>query len=298
MNVCAGETVSPVIKVKNTGDVVTSIAFSSSINGGTAVPYTWNGNLGFYQTEEITLPAMSFTPGGTNSVVVTITSVNGGSGSIGQVASQTKPISVASTATSNDLVVKVTTDQYGSETRWKLLNEAGTTIASGGPYTDAAGSGAYPQADVNVSAPNGCYTLEVTDSYGDGFDSGYGNGKIEVLAFGTVVADVNNFPSGSLAEDALTVNAVASVESLTNTFALNVYPNPASDVLNIEFNAANGDNTVTLLDLQGRVILTHEVSNAAGSQVVTLPVSDVAKGSYIVKIAANGVSSVQNVVIK
>lgn len=298
MNVCAGETVSPVIKVKNTGDVVTSINFSSSINGGTTVPYTWNGNLGFYQTEEITLPAMSFTPGATNSVVVTITSVNGGSGSIGQVASQTKPISVATTATSNDLVVKVTTDQYGSETRWKLLNDAGATIASGGPYTDAAGSGAYPQADVNVTAPNGCYTLEVTDSYGDGFDSGYGNGKIEVLAFGTVVADVNNFPSGSLAEDALTVNAVASVESLTNTFALNVYPNPASDVLNIEFNAANGDNTVTLLDLQGRVILTHEVSNAAGSQVVTLPVSDVAKGSYIVKIAANGVSSVQNVVIK
>jgi hypothetical protein len=298
MNVCAGETVSPVIKVKNTGDVVSSIAFSSSINGGTPVPYTWNGTLGFFQTEEITLPAMSFTPGGTNSVVVTVTSVNGGAGSVGQVASQTKPILIASTSATNALVVKVTTDQYGSETRWKLLNDAGATVASGGPYTDAAASGTFPQPDVNVNAPNGCYTLEVTDSYGDGFDSGYGNGKVEVLAFGSVVANIDNFPSGSLAEDAMSVDAVAGVEMLENAFGLNVYPNPASDVLNVEFNASNGDNLVTLLDLQGRVILTKELSNVSGTQTVALSVSEIAKGSYIVKIAANGVSTIQNVVIK
>lgn len=297
MNVCAGEQVTPVIKVKNIGDVVTALAFSTSINGGTPVTHNWTGTIPFYGTAEITLPAMSFTAQGTNSVVSTITSVNGGAGTVGQVASSTKPINVASVSATNNMVVKVTTDRYGSETTWKLLNDAGATVASGGPYTDASANGAYPQPDVNVTVPNGCVTLEVADSYGDGFDSGYGNGKVEVIAFSSVVANIDNFPSGSLAKDALQVNAVAGIEDVKNEIGLSVFPNPATDVINVEFNALDAEFGVALLDLQGRVIYTSNTTTA-GNQIVSIPVSSIAKGSYIVKVSGSGVSTVQNVVIK
>lgn len=298
MNICAGEQVTPVIKVKNTGNTVTAISFSASINGGTAQTFDWTGNIPFYGTQEITLPAMTFTPQATNNVVVTVTSVNGGAGAIGSIASSTKAIQVGATSPTTNLVVKVTTDRYGSETSWKIKDANGAVVAQGGPYTDAAASGSYPQPDVNVTVPNGCYDLEVNDAYGDGFDSGYGNGKVELVAFSTVVSDISNFPSGSSMMDAFQVNEVAGLEEAENVLALNVYPNPASDVINVEYNAVAGNYTVSLLDLQGRVIFSSDANNVAGTQTTAVPVSNIASGSYIVKVSGNGISKVQNVVIK
>ena len=298
MNVCVGEQVTPVIKVKNTGNTVTAISFSASINGGTPQTFDWTGSIPFYGTQEITLPAMSFTPLATNSVVVTVTSVNGGAGAIGSIASSTKTIYVGSISGTNNVVVKVTTDQWGSETTWQIKNASGTVVASGGPYTDADSVGTFVQPDVNANLPNGCYDLFVNDSYGDGFDSGYGNGKIEVIAFSTAVADVLNFPTGTVVIDAFQTNAVAGLEDVENAIAMNVYPNPASDVVNVEFTGNNGNYSVSLLDLQGRVIYTTVSNNVVGNQTITVPVSAVASGSYIVKVSGNGVSKVQNVVIK
>jgi hypothetical protein len=298
MNVCVGEQVTPVIKVKNTGNTVTAISFSTSINGGTPQTYDWTGSIPFYGTQDITLPAMSFTPQGTNSVVATVTSVNGGTGTVGSIASSTKAISVGKIAPTTELVVKVTCDQYGSETTWEIKNDANVVVASGGPYTDGAAAGTFPQPDVNVSLPNGCYDLYVYDAYGDGYDSGYGNGKIEVVAFSTTVADVLTFATGSSKVDAFQTNAVAGLEEVQNAIAMNVYPNPASSVVNVEFVGNNGNYTVSLLDLQGRVIYSTESNNVVGNQTITVPVSTVASGSYIVKVSGNGVSKVQNVVIK
>ena len=79
---------------------------------------------------------------------------------------------------------------------------------------------------------------------------------------------------------------------------MSVYPNPASEEVNVEFTGNNGNYSVSLLDLQGRVIYTTVSNNVVGNQTITVPVSEVASGSYIVKVSGNGVSKVQNVVIK
>jgi hypothetical protein len=151
---------------------------------------------------------MSFTPLATNSVVATVTSVNAGAGAIGSIASSTKTIDVGAISPTNDVVVKVTCDRYGSETTWQIKNTAGTVVASGGPFTDGAANGSFPQPDVYVSLPNGCYDLVVNDAYGDGFDSGYGNGKIEVVSAATVVSDVSDYSTGSSVLDAFQTNAI------------------------------------------------------------------------------------------
>ena len=82
------------------------------------------------------------------------------------------------------------------------------------------------------------------------------------------------------------------------TIALNVYPNPASDVLNVTFEANNADFVITLTDLQGRVISSKEMTNLNGTQVVTFATGDVAAGSYIVTVASNGTQTTKNVVVK
>ncbi len=80
--------------------------------------------------------------------------------------------------------------------------------------------------------------------------------------------------------------------------SLNVYPNPASTLVNVSFEAKNADYAVKLVDLQGRVIANQNLSNLSGTQVISIPTSTVAKGSYIVSITSNGMTSTKSVVIK
>ncbi len=297
-NVCDGGSIVPVIKVTNDGAEINSIEFSTSVNGGTAVPFTYNGTIDQFGSAEITLPSMVVNDQGTNNVVVTITSVNGGAGNIGT-TSATKPISIASVAMGTAGVVKMTTDRYGSETTWKLFNSANTVVAQGGPYTDAAATGAYPQADVNVTlVPNECYRAVVYDSYGDGFDSGYGNGDFKVQVNGTSVATVATFSAGSSMEDAMKVDGSASIEDASAAIAMNVYPNPATSSVNVNFEAKGGEYSVSILDLAGRVVATQVVSNATGSTVVEMPVSALQAGNYFVSVANNGSTYTQKLIVE
>ena len=89
------------------------------------------------------------------------------------------------------LVIKIVLDRYGSETTWTLEDDNNAVVASGGPYTDEATNGEYPQPDVNVCVPEGCYSLIVNDSFGDGNCCAYGNGVISVEVAGTEVAAVS-----------------------------------------------------------------------------------------------------------
>jgi hypothetical protein len=55
---------------------------------------------------------------------------------------------------------------------------------------------------------------------------------------------------------------------------------------------------VKLIDLQGRVIANQNLTNLNGTQVISIPTENVAKGSYVVSITSNGVTSTKSVVIK
>lgn len=80
----------------------------------------------------------------------------------------------------NPLRITIATDRYGSETTWELYDADLSLIASGGPYTDAGANGVYPQAPVDFCLPNGTYTFVAYDSYGDGMNSGAGEGYYQL----------------------------------------------------------------------------------------------------------------------
>jgi hypothetical protein len=137
--------------------------------------------------------------------------------------------------------------------------------------------------------------FEILDAYGDGICCSYGNGVYTVKdATGAVLAtggefgdiEVKSFKTGVLSVDEL------------NTIALNVYPNPASDVVNVSFEAANADYAISLMDLQGRVVSTQMLSNAFGTQLISFSTESISKGSYIVSIKSNGMTTTSNVVVK
>jgi hypothetical protein len=83
------------------------------------------------------------------------------------------------------------------------------------------------------------------------------------------------------------------------TIGMEVFPNPAADVVNVKFEGQGGTYTVTIMDLAGRQVGTATVvANAVGAQTVTLNVNDLATGNYLVTVAKEGASFTQQVVIK
>ncbi len=85
-----------------------------------------------------------------------------------------------------EITIRLTLDDYGSETKWVLKNSFNQVVKRGGPYQDFQ-AGTIEEEILCV--PEGCYKLVLKDSYGDGICCSYGEGELEVLdANGDLVA--------------------------------------------------------------------------------------------------------------
>jgi len=71
-----------------------------------------------------------------------------------------------------DVTLSLTPDNYGSETTWTLADDGGTTIATGGPYTDGNTTTITQTWCLDI----GCYVFTINDAYGDGICCSYGTG--------------------------------------------------------------------------------------------------------------------------
>src|SRR6218665_1048323 len=89
----------------------------------------------------------------------------------------------------------------------------------------------------------------------------------------------------------------ASLETL-EAIEMQVYPNPASDVVNIDFTGNGNDYTVAIVDVTGRQLVTKVITSVEGAQSIELPVSGLASGNYIVTLNTVGGVSTSHIVIK
>jgi hypothetical protein len=97
--------------------------------------------------------------------------------------------------------------------------------------------------------------------------------------------------------DNINISSVANVEE-SQMSNISVFPNPATESVNVMFEAIGSEFQVNLMDITGRLMNSQVLSGVSGTQTVTFPVSNLAKGSYIVKISGEGYSSTRNVVVK
>ena len=74
--------------------------------------------------------------------------------------------------------LRLTLDDYGSETTWYILDEDFNELHKGGPYQDGRAGQVITR---EFELTSGCYELELQDSYGDGICCDYGDGFAEIL---------------------------------------------------------------------------------------------------------------------
>lgn len=290
---CPGNSLTPSVTIQNNGtNPMTSATVTVTLNGTTVSTGTFSGSLNTYETATVNCSAIAAPTSGT--LVATVTTSGDAEPTNGAV---TKTLVSAPLATSTNATVKVTTDAYGSEFTWNIKNSGGTTVASGGPYTDQASAGAYPQADVNFTlSSNECYTINLVDSYGDGFDSGYGDGAFKVQVGGS---DLIVFPAWSTeATSKKMASGALSINDASELISMSVFPNPASTNVTVSFEGKGGEYKVAITDLVGRTVASELVANATGSTEVALSTSDLKAGNYLVTITNGSTTYTQNLMVK
>ena len=113
------------------------------------------------------------------------------------------------------------TDNYPAETTWTLLDASSVTVMAGGPYDSNA-----TIYSSETCLADGCYTLSVLDSYGDGLCCAYGEGSYELTdADGTIYASGASFQFSEVTDFCIESAAPAGC---TDSMACNY--DPAADV--------------------------------------------------------------------
>ena len=312
---CAPTTDLEVI-IRNYGSApLTSLDITYDINGGASTTYPWTGNLASAGTETVTIPNVSAIPMISNTVNFSLSNPNGSPDQNTANDNGSATFAGLASANSGTATIDITTDDYGNEITW-VLQENGSTIASGGPY--AAGSSITAPTAYATLTNGECYSFIIYDSYGDGILSPgsymvkdvLGN-TIASLGSNYTTEDQTNFESSGAAPaaswDCDAVNgcvdpgtglgqytsagactAVCNVTSINenNTSEFNIYPNPVKNALTItgDYSSAN------IYDVFGKLVLTSETQK-------TIDVSTLSNGVYFVNINTENTITVKKITI-
>lgn len=281
--VCENE-ITPSVTIRNMGnEEMTSLSILYSVNGGPASTYNWTGNLATAGQEVVMLPAISFTHLSTNTFWVATQGPNGQVDAVtsNDISTQTFQPSKNS-GTSVDITI--VTDNYGSETTWRLRDPSGTVVASGGPYTDG-GSQTYTET---VTLSNGCHTFEIDDDYGDGICCSYGNGSFTIESNGAQLYTGGQF--GSSDSRVFNVGGTSGVEDLELVSNVSVYPNPFKDNATVAFNMVEtGEVMLEVVNILGAKVISQNLGEkATGAHNINISSVNLESGIYMVNLLVNG----------
>lgn len=277
------------VLLKNYGsENLTSLNFYYSVNGDDPVEYTWSGNLQQNETELVTLPEYVFIPTDENMVSIECETPNGQEDQLPQNDLYLKN-SPGSITFPGDVYFGIQTPSNPQDLTWNIVNEAGETLAEGGPYT-SEGFKVIP-----ITFPSsGCYKLTVNDASGSGLNGGQ-----------YIIADLNSdiLWSGSeftyVAYAEFAYDITIDVPETKKLQSLSVYPNPATDNLHVEFNLhENTDVNIMLTDMIGKTVYQYnEKSEAAGKVKYNLNTSTINAGIYILTLKVGEETFTQKVTV-
>ncbi len=303
--VCDTLTLTPAFRLTNLGSAVLSTAtIDLRLDNNVVETITWSGYLPVYGEDVITFAPLQLTS--MAEVKTVITNINNGatdadfSNNI-----RTNDFLPAQQVGTQKVVLKIRTDNYGSETYWELHDEMGNRLDFGGNENIGLNGGGMFAAgvppgpgtygnnatvrDTLVLPASGCYSLHMIDAYGDGMCCNYGNGYYKVYNL-----DNTNIPILSGGEfdrcDKRTFGAqfVTTVATTlqSETVDVELFPNPAHTVINLDYTLYEPARTqMTVFNTLGQTVFQSEPQTlSAGNYTQAIPVQEWAKGMYLLQL--------------
>ncbi len=174
-------------------------------------------------------------------------------------------------------------DNYPEDISWTITNGSGAVIASGGDYDHEPDGSTLVE---NVCLNDGCYDLNIYDSYGDGLCCAYGNGSYTLTdANGSVLAsgaqfsssDINNFCINTQGggDPELTVTQIGGPQNASN------FPAGTTEVAYQVTDACGNEEICTFDVTVDAVPAAFAVTSCSGNVTInTLPGATTAIGTW------------------
>ena len=188
-----------------------------------------------------------------------------------------------------DLTLELTTDNFGNETAWQLVD------VTDGVTVDEALQGSLDDATTYELTycldPTHCYEFRIQDSFGDGICCTFGTGGYSIDFNGASYSSPNNgaFGSGEVIEIGQ-CNKSALTETPTTAASeiqMAAYPNPSNGTVNLKVRLPeDGQIDLGVYDLNGRLIETIYQGQAAGERPTYFIFNgnDLSDGVYIYRL--------------
>ena len=282
-------------KFRNFGaNTVTSATLKLKENGVVVETKAYTGTVARYTTRTVPFTSQTLNPA--SNYTVEVSNVNNNTLFNPALANAEMGVRIAQDITETNVVVKIYTDNYPGEMSWNIKNSAGTTVASGGPYagngTAAGGADANTTKIINATlAVNECYSVNLLDSFGDGWAEGTTPHGLEI--FDANNTSLYNLPAGNFGTTLAKTNALKTSSPL-NTVSnsvqkINLTPNPSNGIFNL--------NTlepvlVTVFDVLGKSVYT---SNNQTSTTINL--TGLNKGIYLAKIIGENINTTEKLIL-
>lgn len=287
----------PKIELKNSGkEAITEISFDYKVIGGTNQNYTWTGNLQSMEKMIIQLPVEdeSFWNGnGSNLFKVHLASVNGQTDDYQDNDDYTTHFDLPDVY-NFPIIFLSRTNNIPSDNWYEVYDMDGNVVMSR-YYTDP-NTTYYDTLDL----PNGCYTLCLVDSGLDGLSywayPEQGSGYFKIKKVGGSIAKQFEAEFGHKILYSFTLDNELSASYEEKRDAISIYPNPAKNILHVDCSKINGKTTVSILDLQGRKLITKEnlANNGFYQQI---DISSLASGPYIVRIEGEKINHFESFIV-
>ena len=303
INACSQTEGTATFKVKNYGNNnITEAVLVIKENGNVVATQTFTGNVTQFNTASVTFDSFEVIAQG--NYTVEIQSVNGGDiHNLDYAVAEVGEVTIAEEVEKASLEVKVYTDSYPGEARWRIKNSIGTIIANGGPYQGNGNNAGGPDANITKThyisvVANECYTVELLDQYGDGWGLPstsnpntpgleiFENGISVIFIDGTGVFS-NNSPLSR--PGAFKTAGVLSSESFSqNNFS--VYPNPSTGIFNI---STSETVKINIVDITGKIVYQNSVQ---GNTSINL--SNLQSGVYLMNVSGESINKTEKLIIK
>lgn len=306
-----GDNFDPVVTLRNAGgNALTSVTILYNIDGGVNLTYAWTGNLSSNSSVNVTLPNMT-TTAGTHVFNASTSNPNGTADT--NPANDALFVTYDATIGGQAVTLTISTDCWGYETYWEIVNEGTSTIVTsggnssgiapgGGQGAGAGDAGAYGDETViteELCLNAGCYDLIMYDDWGDGMEGTASGCAIDgdfVLtdATGAVLAEMTTISYTSDLSNFCIEESNSSLNEINeSTFV--AYPNPTNGMVSIIMSNPNMDDiAISVTDISGRMIYSSDLDGIS----FNVDLSSAADGTYFLHVVANGKHTTQPIVLK
>jgi len=287
----------PEIVIKNNGSTtITSLDIDYGPENGVIQSYLWSGELAFDDTAHVTLEPIDWTDWSTGNerFHVEISDPNNSQDENDLNNAMVTNFTLAPEYP-NEFIVRFKSNKRPAENYWEIRDYEGELVLLRDTFD--------PDTEYRdtILLDDGCYTFTMYDSGNDGlsfFAHGYqGTGYLQFRNIDNSMLHRFEGNFGAWISRNFTVGMAVNTDDLEINDFIEVYPNPATDHINISFALLETkDVMISIFDYSGRLLQSKEFYGIDNDNV-TLNTSDLKNGIYLCRIHLGSEAILKKVII-